>query len=363
MANKKLNYVQRKKIAELEKKYDYVILLGERSNGKSYAVKSHAVQRAIDSGGEEQFIYLRRYEADVKDSLCVNYFADLPVDAMTKGKYSCIDVYRKGIYLANTDPDTGKIVERFKIGYCHALNLAERYKSLSFPKVKRVIYEEFISKEGRYLFGILEPDSLQHYISTIFRNNRGKVFLIGNKISRICPYFKKWCLTGVLKQASGTVDTYTFKDDSGTETKIGLYNTNSLNYNSGMFFGTISNNITKDSYEVDEQPHLPDSIGHYKVIYTVVVKFDEFMFLCRFLSHRKNCNAFTWYIEPKTTPIKKGSRVICPDFSEDIMWTIGFDPLTKEEKFVFNFLYDDKMCFSDNLTGTEFKNIFKNQLR
>ena len=41
--------------------------------------------------------------------MCVGYFADCPIEQMTDGEYTCIDVWRKGIYLSNTDDETGKI--------------------------------------------------------------------------------------------------------------------------------------------------------------------------------------------------------------------------------------------------------------
>jgi len=362
MSNKN-EYVSYKRIASLEKDNDYVILLGERSNGKSYATKYNAVLKAIESHGESQLIYLRRFESDCKDSFCVSYFADLPVYAMTGGEFDCIDVFRKGIYLANIDQETGKITNRFKIGYCHALSISERYKSLMFPKVDRILYEEFISESGNYLGRSgSEPDILMNYVSTIFRHRKGTVFLVGNNVSRICPYFRKWQLKGISKQELGTVDVYKFTDGD-TTTKLALYKTDSMNFNSGMFFGNISNYITKGQYETEEQPHLPESEKHYQEIYKCVLKFEDFLFICKFLKHKTKSNRFTWFVIPKTDPeIKKGTRVISPEFSDNVLWTTDFVGLNQNENFIFNFLDQGKICFSDNLTGTEFMNIYQNQL-
>ena len=142
MSNKRLKYVSANKLKKIE--CDYLLLLGERSNGKSYAVKSLILSECYKTGCE--FVYLRRFELDIKDSLCVNYFADTPVNEITNGEYTLVDVFRKGIYFANVDEKTGKVVRGQKIGYCHALSGAEHYKSLSFPKVKYIDFEEFISE-------------------------------------------------------------------------------------------------------------------------------------------------------------------------------------------------------------------------
>ena len=366
MGNKKRKYVSQKKIAQLEKTHEYIMLLGERSCGKSFATKNHCITRAIESGGDEMFIYLRRYDADTKDSLCVGYFADVPVYEMTKGMYDTIDVYRKGIYLANIDQETGKITNRKKIGFVHALNNSERYKSLMFPKVERIIYEEFISMNGQYLPAAGgEPDLLEQYVSTIFRHRKGHVFLIGNLISRICPYYRKWSLD-IKNATAGGVQEYVFKSESEgktVDTRLCVYMTDSLNYNSGMFFGSVAKSITQGAYECTEQPHLPEHIGHYNKVYTVVMQHEDFMFLMYMLVHKEHPERMTWYVEPKTKPeIKKNTRVISSQFSDNILWTNSFEPLSKQESYIFSLLDDDKICFSDNLTGTEFKNILKNYL-
>ena len=364
MANKKIKYpITRTKLNKLESEFSWVFLLGERANGKSYAVKSKCVHDAIKSNGEEQFIYLRRYESDCKDSLCVNYFADLPIYEMTNGKYDCIDVFRKGVYLANIDQSTGKITNRFKIGYCHALSIAERYKSLMFPKVKRIIFEEVVSMQGNYLTQN-EPDYLQQYVSSIFRHRTdGTIYMIGNTISRICPYFRKFELENVPNMKLGQIDSYSFKNDDDSEVKLCVYRVESLNYNSGKFFGNVAKNITRGEYETQEQPHLPEPISHYDSIYKCVVKYQNFMFLCEFLKNKNDSKNMFWYITPKThKKIKKRTRVISPEFNPDMLWTVGFNALTTEESYLFSFFDEGKVCFSDNLTGTEFKNVYNNYL-
>lgn len=355
MSNKrKLDYVRSSTIDKILKSCNWLLILGERSNGKSYASKNLIIKKCIDN--EEEFIYLRRYDLDCKDSLCVSYFGDVPVETMTDGAYSCIDVYRKGIYLANIDNETGKITRGKKIGYCHALSNSEHYKSLAFPKVNYIIYEEIVSQDGRYLYN--EPNKLQHYISTIYRQRQGKVIMIGNTISRICPYYREWNLK-IAHQKLGSIEDYTFHNDNGEDTTMSVYLTDSLNYNSGMFFGNSAKNITKGAYEVEEYPHLPKSIHKYQVIYTIVVEYNEFKFLGRLLKDKESKDIF-WFIEPKTTEIKDGSRVISNQFNSSPYYSMTFrDAVSDNEKRAFSIFLNNKICYSDNLTGTEFNTIIK----
>lgn len=354
MANKKIQYVKQSDIKKQLSGCDFLLLLGERSNGKSYCSKNLIIRECYKNNKE--FIYLRRYDLDVKDSLCVNYFGDCPIETMTGGEYTCIDVWRKGIYLSNID-ENGKVKHGQKIGYCHGLSGAEHYKSLAFPDVNYIIYEEVVSQNGRYIFH--EPAALQQYVSTIFRHRKGKVILIGNTISRICPYYNEWDLK-IAKQKLGTVEDYVFHNDNGDDTRLKVYLTDTLNYNTGMFFGLPAKNITKGAYDVTEQPHLPKPLTKYKTLYNVVVEYNEFKFLCTLFMDKEN-NDIVWYVQPKTTEIKAGTRVISNKFYTNPLCTRSFrNPLSATEQKIFNYIYTGKICFSDNLTGTEWNNIIVN---
>lgn len=356
--NKKPKYLSSKKVRAALENTNYLVLLGERANGKSYAAKSIAIEDSIK--GDSQFIYLRRYDLDTKDSLCVSYFADLPIDNMTNGEYTCIDVYRKGIYLANVDPDTNKIVRGKKIGYCHALSGAEHYKSLQFPAVNYILYEEFVSFNGQYLYE--ESKALQQYTSTIFRHRKnGKVILIGNTISRICPYYIDWGFDkGLSKQKPGTIEKYEMPNDNGENTIISVFLCESLNYNTGMFFGLAAKNITKGGYDVNPQPRLPGNVRDYKSIYQFVLWYNNLMFQLQLLQHKENSDEIVWYCIPKTTEIKKNTRVVTNHFSTNPLYTRYLFGLTSREEEVFSWIRKGKICFSDDLCGTEFYNILTN---
>lgn len=355
MSNRQKEYLSDKKVEKILKKVQYLLLLGERSNGKSYVGKLIFIRRAIKF--DEEFIYLRRYDLDTKDSLTNSYFADVPVSALTDGEYSLISVYRKKIYLANVDEETGKIVRGKCIGYCHSIGGAEHYKSLQFPKVQNILFEEMIPKNGQYLYN--EPDQLQHYVSTILRDRKGKVLIIANLLSRICPYYSAWNLQGTAKQELGTVQDYVYQNDNGDDTHLSVYCCDSLNYNSGMFFGESKKNITEGAYETEPQPHLPKSIRDYNVLYDIVLQHDYIMFYMQLLQDKFESNNIVWYVTPKTTPIKKGSRVVSSEFNTDPMYSRFLVGLTAAEESIFHMIKQGKICFSDDLTGTEFYNVLQ----
>lgn len=349
----KTKYFTINDLKNVERGCDWLFLLGERANGKSYSIKQHLLKQAFDSiDGKtctRQLAYIRRFDLDCRDSVCEPYFADMPISEITNGLYTMVSVYRKRIYFANID-DNLKVIRGACIGQCFALSSGEHYKSLMFPHIYNIIYEEVISQDNKYLYQ--EPFALQQLISTILRDRKGKVYLVGNTISRICPYYKDFGLTDVEKLEQGESNVYHIDN-----TTLKVHRCKSRNFNSGMFFGQASKNITKGEYYTETQPHLLGKLSDYDIKHTVVLKYENFKFLLRLLKH-KDDDYYVWYVEPKTSDIQKDTRVIAREYNPSPLWSYGFFPLSRGEQVAFDMLLDEKLVvFSDNLTGTEFYNV------
>lgn len=357
--NKKLDYLKANKVKKLVADCDWLLLLGERSNGKSYASKEYIFTECWKK--KKKFIYLRRYDLDIKDSLCSRYFANVPVEAITDGKYTHVDVFRKTVYLSTYDEETCKYKHGEIIGFCVALNNDERIKSLVYDDVDFICFEEIISKDGRYLYN--EPDRLQNLCSSVFRQRKANVIMIGNTISRQCVYYREWNLERIKKQKLGTCDRYLYKNDNGEDTRLSVYLTDSLNFNSGMFFGLSANSITKGAYEVSRQPHLPKHISSYDVLYSFVLEHYDFKYLCQFLVDKNDHENMFWFVSPKTTDIQEKTRVITNQFNPSPYYSRSLrECINEKEMKIFKMFKRNKVCFSDNLTGTEFNDIIEEYL-
>ena len=57
---------------------NYIILLGQRTNGKSFAVKEDLIKNALEKG--EEFAYIRRYKEDCRQYMVEEYFSDIICD-------------------------------------------------------------------------------------------------------------------------------------------------------------------------------------------------------------------------------------------------------------------------------------------
>ena len=358
MAKKKQSFYRLNRI--LKTLAQYYILIGERSNGKSYAVKEECVKNSYKDK-DKKFILLRRWQVDVKGSLTEQYFSDTPVEIITDGEYNCLTVYRGCVYFSKCD-DEDKITRGRVAGYVRYLTGEQHYKSGAYKDVMNIIFEEFISNDN-YLPN--EVNKLMSFVSTVARKESIRVFLIGNSISRVCPYFSEWELIKIPKMVQGQIDVYEHDtgfvdDDTGEKitVRIAVEFCQSSGAISKMFFGASSKMTTTGAWQSDAQPHLEEKLYNYNVIYSLVVQYQSFKFLCQFLKHKKS-GAYLWYVQPKSTDIQKGTRIISDRLIEDNKATIGFTPLSTAESELFRYMQNGKIAFSDNLSGSEFKQAYK----
>lgn len=173
MSNNKQIHYNIDKITECDANFN--IIFGEKSNGKSYQVKhKKAIEHYLETG--KRFILMRRWVADLSNLWIEQYFQDVDIEKLTDGKYNCISVYRKVIYLSNYDVNTGKTSRGEKIGYTMALSTEQHYSGGSFLDVDTIIFEEFMER-GNYIKN--EPDKFMILYSTIDRKQgRVKVWMV-----------------------------------------------------------------------------------------------------------------------------------------------------------------------------------------
>lgn len=366
----KINFLTYKDLRKMVTKNDlqYLMLVGQRSNGKSYAAKEDALRNYLETG--HKFFYLRRYDEDIRPGNVEQYLQDMvctrdqktkkvirePIKELTNNNYTTISVFRGGIYLANIAED-GKIKRGEQIGYTGSLNKSDRLKSQNFDDCDLVIFEEFITNK---MYTLNEPTEVQQVISTICRLSDVRVYMIGNTLSRINPYYSAWGLQGTSKQKQGELGLYAFKADDNTQTNVGVFLCEALNVRSRMAFGSSAKQITKGYYHSDPQSKLTGDVEDYEVLHTIVFIYDNHGFLLQLLRHKYNRDHLTWYVQPKSTRPQAGTRIITDVYSEDPLVTHSFKMgLNDREIAALKMIPAGKIAYSDDLTGTEFRQCYK----
>ena len=328
----------------------YMMLLGQRANGKSYQVKKTVLEAAYHH--DKLFVYLRRWERDITQNNVTQYFDDMPIKDITGGVYDGVLAYQGFIYFYNYDEEKDKIIRGKTIGRYLALNLNERYKSQVFKDYDYIVFEEFIT-DRLYLDN--EGRTMMQLTSTIFRTRKGTVFLVGNTLSRVCPYFHEWCLTGTLKQKPGTIEVYHYHVDDDVVDVAVEYCANSNKTNT-MFFGQAAKQIVSGEWDTEDLPHLPGDQEQYECVYKVNIRYQSFSFMLNLLIDEEGSKIV--FIYPHTGKTKV-DRVIQDEFSTDPMINNRLDPRHKPEAHILDCFRFNKVCYSDNLTGTDFRHVIE----
>ena len=154
-------------------------VVGMRGVGKTYAFKRWAIRDFLKTGAE--FIYVRRYAKEIEKKDLSKFFTDISeefpdVKLETKGKQFFIN----GIYA----------------GEAIALSTAKIKKSVPFPKVNKICFDEFILDKGVYHY---LPDEVTNFLelySTIARQRDNvRVVFLSNALTVSNPYFTYFKIT------------------------------------------------------------------------------------------------------------------------------------------------------------------------
>lgn len=347
---KKRDYWNRK--AVFDTGADYMLVFGQNCAGKSYQGKEECFAR-WKAG--ETFFFLRRWISDINQNIATDYFRDMPIEKLTDGEWEGIEA-RSGNYYLTRINEKGEKEHSDVVGYYGALSEWQRYKSRVYVNCTFILFEEYIT-DGVYLDD--EPEKLFRLRTTIFRDHGGRVLMLGNSISRIVPYHIQWNLAGVTKQKQGTIELYhmTDADDSNKKVLIAVEFGGHLKGTGSGFFGDTAKTIVSGEWDVKNFPRLPKDHIDYEKIYELILEYQTFAFILELLVDLEEGTKIL-FIYPKTKD-RKIQRVITDKFSTDIFHSRYFKDNTAE-RYMQECLATDRVCYSDNLTATDFNNVLAN---
>lgn len=151
----------------------FAFVVGNRGCGKTFNAKVAVLKKFLNTG--EQFIYLRRYKTEL-DSALTSFFDDI----QSNGYFEDYDLrVCKGKNLT-TFKCNGEVC-----GYAVPLSTSNILKSTAFPKVKTIIFDEYILDvaAGTYKYLRDEPTQLLEFVETVFRLRDGRVIFLGNCVN------------------------------------------------------------------------------------------------------------------------------------------------------------------------------------
>ena len=357
MSNKKIVHYNMDNIDRIGARIN--IIYGERSNGKSYQLKhKKAVEKYIKTG--KRFILMRRVREEISSEKIEQYFQDVDVSKLTNGKYNCITMYRKCLYLSTYDNETGKTKRFDKIGYVVALSTEQNYAGASYLDVEDIIFEEFMSRT-EYLSN--ESNRLMNFYATVDRKRlKVRLWLVGNTISRVCPYIYDWGLHNLISsQKQGTIVTKDIPDviEGNPPITIAIEYCKSTGATSGTI-GTNAQMINTGAWETRPQPHLPKSYKSYNCLYRFGFQYQSFKFLCEYLVDKDLKENAIWFIYPYYRKFSEKMIVFSDVVKVSRYWQRDIYNISiKNERLrnLFLTFKENKIFYANDMTGTDFKQV------
>ena len=330
---------------------DYNIIFGERSSGKTFACLEYGVEHYYKNG--TQMAYIRRQDEDFKQGRAQQLFNNLvfndTISKVTNKKWS--DVYYKNRcwYLCKYDKEGNRIVDSEP--FCFGFTIAQGFhdKSVGFPNVKTIVFDEFISRF--YLQG--EFIDFNNLLSTIIRyNDDVKIFMLANSQDKYgCIYFEEMGLKHVKEMKRGDIDLYTFD-----KLRIAVEYTkpNESGKPSDKYFAFDNPKlkmISEGLWETAVYPHLTEGYRKSDVLQTFFIVHQDHTLQADVIVDDTKQYIF---IHRKTTPIK--------DDDEDIIFTFKDSlkpnyfkrltrPTCKLQERILRFFRRNKVYYQDNDVG------------
>lgn len=340
----------------------YNMIFGERSSGKTTAILEYGLRRWVEQG--EQMAYLRRWDEEFVGKRGSQLFADIVqrgvISKLTRGEWTGVKYYASKWYLTRIDATTEKQeIQEDPFCYGFALSTMEHDKSISFPNVTTVFFDEFLTR-----FTYLQDEFILfcNTLSTIIRQRKNvTIFMAGNTVTKYCPYFAEMGLTEVKKMKPGDIDVYTY-GDSGLLVAVEYAEPNVKGKDSDVYFAFKNPKlqmITTGAWELAIYPHCPVKYVPADILATYFIVFEGDILQCEII--RKDDLTFT-FIHRKTTPLKnpEGDLIYSPEYTPRPNWRRKITkPQSRKEKVVASFFAKDKVFYQDNEVGEIVRNYVK----
>ena len=349
----------------LHEQAHYNLIIGERSNGKTYSVLLYIIRLYAKKGF--QGALLRRMQEDFVGKRGASLFNPLiengEIEKATNGEYDNVYYYASRWYFCRYKTTEKGNIERITdpkpFMYGFAISQMEHEKGNGYPDVKTIVYDEFITRMA-YLRD--EFVLFMNTLSTIIRNRDDvKIFMLGNTVNKYCPYFDEMGLRHIKDMRQGEIDVYQLKHASGKTLKVAVEYCKPFEKGKRSDFYFAFDNqklemITSGIWEIDIYPHCPYKYKPKNILFTYFIEFDESLLQCEIVQVEDVCFTF---IHRKTTPLKN------PD--EELIYSTRYDAranwrrkITKPhmgiERKIVEFYTTDKIFYQDNEVGEIVRN-------
>lgn len=338
----------------------YRMVIGQRSNGKTFGWCRMALQHYFDDGLHSA--YIRRFDTMIAASNLETLFEPhlRYIEKKSEGKWNGT-TYRAGaFYLCKYGEDKAgnpvKIAQdRTPFCRAYAINTWETSKGPDRGKVWSICFDEFITKKF-YLAN--EFRDFQQLLSTIMRGRPCEIFMLANTVAKDCLYFRQMGIKHIRELAKGELDVYRlgqtskliaveYSDNPGASEEVSEF---------FAFDNPELRMITSGDWEISLHRQAPPQMSKRgRILKNFFIEFDGLILHGEVRTYDSYPIIF---IHPKTTEIKDRAKQII--FVEDQadgnplhQVSIKVTP-TRAHELIRSLIIQKKTFFSDNECGENF---------
>lgn len=350
----------------------YMMIIGERSNGKTFAALSYGLEQYIKH--HKQMAIIRRWSEDFIGKRGQAMFNAIEnthlIEKLTKGEWTHVRYYASKWYLCRYEPiynQEGVEVDRRRIQdeepFCYGFSISaqEHDKSTSYPNITTIVFDEFLTRR-EYLAD--EFVLFTNTLSTIIRQRTDvKIFMLGNTVNQYCPYFNEMGLKHVKEQKQGTIETYTYGDSGLTVAVEYCSQMEKEDKPSNIYFAFDNpklNMIKNGAWELDMYPHCPIKIKPKDIIFSYFILFEDNILQCDIVC---TDDMYFTFIHRKTTPLQSPDKdiIFCKINDPRPNWRKDIDkPYDAIGQKIKKFFVDKKVFYQDNTVGEIVRNYLIN---
>lgn len=358
----KVEYYSLNKIDK--KNADYNVIIGQRANGKTFAVvKKYAVEAYFKNG--DRLALIRRYSEELTPKNIGNLVEPhLPlIEKLSGGRFNSIKYQAREFWLVHRN-EKGEVDDRSETSIikCFSLNTWESAKGADNGFFATVLFDEFLTRKF-YLPN--EFICFQNLLSSILRNRDGtKIYMIANTVNKFCPYFAEMGLNNVEKMEQGTIDVYTYGSsdlkvaveycpDAGTSKKVSKY---------FAFDNPRLQMVINGKWEIDSYPHCPIEYDKDEILFHGYVKFSGKIIhgevVCTVDDYTKQKHLFVFfYQQTKEIDLDKVDLLYTDEPDSNVMHCHNLNEVpTKIHKIFIDLIRTHNDFYNNNETGEIVRN-------
>lgn len=341
----------------------YRMIVGQRSNGKTYSVCKHIIEDYFNEG--KIGAYIRRYEESITPKNLQRLFNPhlQLIWELSEHKWNSIFYRSKEFHLCAIDSE-GNIIAKDDTAFCitAAINTSESTKGEDRGEVHTIVFDEFMTRSG-YLNN--EFVRFMNLLSTLIRDRENAiVYMLANTVNKYCPYFAEMGLKNIDKLAQGEIAVYTYGSSDLTVAVELCDEVQATKHTASKYFAFDNPQlqmITRGAWEFQIYPRAPYKILPEDIVLKFYIQFAEQLLACEVVHStlKQYCNDVFIFVHPQTKDISIDDNTIMyvSDFSSCRMHVRFLkDQPTDGHKLIYSLIQRKAVCFSDNDTGEVFRN-------